>query len=378
MDLINLGDIIRPAKVIRCGQKSYPVLSMTMHDGIVLQKERFKKSLASADTSAYKVVKRGQLVIGFPIDEGVLYVQHITNAGIMSPAYNVWDITNPNIDPDYLELCLHSPHAMQYYKSKLRGTTARRRSIPKKELLKLKICIYPLSEQRRRVQMISKIDELVNLRNKQFSKLGILAKSRFVEMFGDPASSKARYLPKRLTEFGKIITGMTPSKQCQEYYASSDIPFIKPGDIDEGHVTRITTTENFISEKAQDVARIFPKGTIVITCIGIIGKIGIVEETSSCNQQINAITCNENVSNTYLAYCLLLMKDVMNAKANAPVVPILNKTDFSDIKVPSPPFSIQNDFASFIRQLDKSGFAIKQSLKKLETLKKALMQQYFG
>ena len=84
-----LGNLISPAKVIRCGNGSYPVLSMTMHDGIVLQSDRFKKSLASADQSDYKVVKYGQLVVGFPIDEGVLYIQKATDEGIMSPAYNV-------------------------------------------------------------------------------------------------------------------------------------------------------------------------------------------------------------------------------------------------------------------------------------------------
>ena len=53
------------------------ILCMTMHDGIVLQSNRFKKSLASIDQSNYKVVLRGQLVVGFPIDEGVIYVQNI-------------------------------------------------------------------------------------------------------------------------------------------------------------------------------------------------------------------------------------------------------------------------------------------------------------
>ena len=70
-----LGDIISKAEIIKCGNNVYPVFSMTMHDGIMLQSERFKKSLASTDTSEYKVVKNGQLVVGFPIDEGVLYIQ---------------------------------------------------------------------------------------------------------------------------------------------------------------------------------------------------------------------------------------------------------------------------------------------------------------
>ncbi len=87
---MRLGDIIRPARVERCGERNLPVLSMTMHDGIVLQTNRFKKAIASKDRSTYKVVKPGQLVVGFPIDEGVIYVQGYPYEGVMSPAYNVW------------------------------------------------------------------------------------------------------------------------------------------------------------------------------------------------------------------------------------------------------------------------------------------------
>lgn len=104
--MARLGDVIKPAKVVRCGKNQYPVLSMTMHDGIMLQSERFKKSLASIDQSNYKVVNYGQLVVGFPIDEGVLYIQRVVPKGIMSPAYNVWDINYDIIDPLYLELSL--------------------------------------------------------------------------------------------------------------------------------------------------------------------------------------------------------------------------------------------------------------------------------
>lgn len=78
-----LGELISKAKVARCGSADYPVLSMTMHDGIVEQSGRFKKAIASTDKSTYKVVNPGQLVIGFPIDEGVLYVQNCGYSGIV-------------------------------------------------------------------------------------------------------------------------------------------------------------------------------------------------------------------------------------------------------------------------------------------------------
>ena len=123
---VALGELIKPAKVKRCGNDSYPVLSMTMHNGIVMQSDRFKKELASKDTSNYKVVRTGQLVEGFPIDEGVIYIQSLGYSGIMSPAYKVWDVNDKIVLPEYLDFALHSPQSMAYYRAKLRGTTARR------------------------------------------------------------------------------------------------------------------------------------------------------------------------------------------------------------------------------------------------------------
>ena len=66
--MVKLGTLIKPAKLQKCGNDDYPVLSMTMHNGLVFQSDKFKKSVASQDKSTYKVVHRNQLVIGFPID----------------------------------------------------------------------------------------------------------------------------------------------------------------------------------------------------------------------------------------------------------------------------------------------------------------------
>ena len=103
---VRLGELISKAPIERCGGREYPVYSMTMRDGIVEQAGRFKKAIASKDTSSYKVVKKDQLVVGFPIDEGVIYVQNHDVPGIMSPAYNVWDFDCNLVNPAYLELAL--------------------------------------------------------------------------------------------------------------------------------------------------------------------------------------------------------------------------------------------------------------------------------
>lgn len=246
-----------------------------------------------------------------------------------------------------------------------------------KWLKEVNIPLPPLEEQRRIASILGKVSDLISLRKQQLAKLDELVKSRFVEMFGDPERDPL-YEVLSIGDIGTIMTGTTPSMKEAEYYESNDIMFIKPGDIAENCVTTIISSESYISEKARPVGRIFPANTVLVTCIGTIGKVGIASTESSCNQQINVIVPSGKVHHLYLAHALLYIKDHMKDAANAPVVPILNKSDFSKVAVPVPPIDLQEQFAAFVRQSDKSKLGIQQSLDKLETLKKSLMQQYFG
>lgn len=137
----------------------------------------------------------------------------------------------------------------------------------------------------------------------------------------------------KLKDIGTIVTGNTPSKKNNEYYESNDILFVKPSDIEENYITSIEKSEEYISEKAREKARILPEGAVLVTCIGTIGKVGILKQEATCNQQINAIIPNDKVISKYLAYLIQSRQKILQLKANAPVVPIINKTDFSEIEI---------------------------------------------
>ena len=199
-NLVELGVLIKHAKVERCGENEYPVLSMTMHDGLVFQSNKFKKTIASKDTKDYKVVKRNQLVISFPIDEGVLATQRIVDAGIVSPAYGVWDVDETKVLPEYLEFALRSERALDYYKSKLRGSTARRRSLPTPTLLAFTVPLPSINEQKNILTIINSIKKILVQRDKQIKELDNLVKSRFVELFGEVGTDTKGWGLKRLSD----------------------------------------------------------------------------------------------------------------------------------------------------------------------------------
>ncbi len=138
-----------------------------------------------------------------------------------------------------------------------------------------------------------------------------------------------------LSEIGTIITGNTPRKDNDAFYDSKDIPFVKPDDFqNKNQITSISDANNFVSERARNKARIVHKNSILVTCIGIIGKIALVRNKEvAFNQQINAIVPNESVLPEYLVYALLFNQNRLQSIANAPVVPIINKNQFSSFEI---------------------------------------------
>ena len=177
----------------------------------------------------------------------------------------------------------------------------------------------------------------------------------------------------KLYEIGTIITGNTPSRKIKEYYESNDIMFIKPGDIEEKYITNLKKSEDYISEKARNKARILPKGTVLVTCIGTIGKVGILENEATCNQQINAIIPNDMIISKYLAYLIKSKQKILQLKANAPVVPIINKTDFSKIEIN---ICDREEQKKIVKKLDLTKKIIDIRKKQIEELRNFIKSQF--
>lgn len=183
----------------------------------------------------------------------------------------------------------------------------------------------------------------------------------------------------KLGELGAIITGNTPKTSEPENYSSNDICFVKPSDISDNEITYLTISEYYISEIARNTARIVPPGSILVTCIGIIGKVAINQVECAFNQQINAIVPNGDKCLTeYLAYAVQWGKAKMQEIANAPVVPILNKTQFSEIEVKVPSLSEQRHVATVLNKVCNLIALRKQQLAKLDELVKSRFVELFG
>jgi type I restriction enzyme S subunit len=351
-----LDSLIEPAPLERAGKRELPVLSMTMHEGLVDQMAKFKKRVASPDTADYKVARRNQLVVGFPIDEGVLSFQDLYDEAIVSPAYDIWNLrTSDEIEPAYLERFLRSPRALAFYRTKLRGTTARRRTLPDDIFLKLGVPLPPLPEQRRIAEILDKADALQAMRRAALAQLDTLAQSIFLDMFGDPATNPKGWPRKQISDVATVITGNTPSRAKPQYYGDV-IEWIKSDNINTPHYF-LTQADEGLSEMGRQIARVAPAHSILVTCIAgspdCIGNSAMTDREVAFNQQINAVVPFEG--NAHFVYGQLRVgKRLIQQASTAAMKGMVNKSRFERIVLIWPPGPLQERFAERVSAVEEA------------------------
>ena len=185
----------------------------------------------------------------------------------------------------------------------------------------------------------------------------------------------------KISELGKVITGNTPSKKIKEFWDKDDVGFVKPDIISDEHIVKIKSEDcnEFISNAAISKARIVPKNSIFVTCIGNIGKIGVATENLAFNQQINAIIPNENVNLDYLCYAIFANKTRLQDIANAPIVPLLNKSQFSEFELEfDMDINTQTRIVHELNTVSNIILKYKQELLLLDELVRARFVEMFG
>lgn len=170
---IKLGELFELSGQDRVGnEQDTPVMSITMHSGLVDQGDKFKKRVASKDLSKYRKVYKNELVMGFPIDEGVLGFQTKYDFAAVSPAYKIWRLKKTDFDVRVLEMILRSLTMRDVYKSKMQGAVDRRRNIPDDVFLEIEI---PIPSSAKTKSIINKHTEMLKAKQDAISKTNLLA-----------------------------------------------------------------------------------------------------------------------------------------------------------------------------------------------------------
>ena len=255
---------------------------------------------------------------------------------------------------------------------------ATQKAITNAGLSKIDINLPNIDEQQDFVSQMDGLSTLIMARREQLAKLDELVKSRFIELFGDYDLSHIRGDWKSISEIGKVVGGATPKTNIEEYW-DGEYRWITPAELsaDSGYIydsVRKLTKAGVDSCSLQEM----PVDTVILSSRAPIGKVAIAGNTFYCNQGFKNIICNNEVLPRYLYTVLLLNTEYLNSLGRGATFKEISKSIVENIRIPVPPIELQNAFAAFVEQTDKSKLAIQKSLEKLETLKKALMQKYFG
>lgn len=177
-----------------------------------------------------------------------------------------------------------------------------------------------------------------------------------------------------LSELGNIVTGKTPSTKEPSNFGGS-IPFIKPGDLDLGGY--IMNTADTLTEKGLSLVPTLPANSVVVTCIGNLGKVGITAKKSASNQQINALIPSEKLNVKFVYYQILTLKPWLESQSAATTIAIVNKSKFSQAPFKFPSLAEQKIIAekldTLLAQVDSTKARLEQIPQILKRFRQAVL-----
>lgn len=276
---------------------------------------------------------------------------------------------------EYLYFFLKSK--TDYLNSLGRGATFK--EISKSIVESIEIPLPEVNQQKKIAEKFKKLEQLISLRKQQLAKLDELVKARFVEMFG-VVHNRVLYPYVPVKSFTSVVSGGTPNRNVSEFWNNGSIRWVKTTEL-QNNV--ICNTDEKITQAGLDnsSAKIIPPNTVLIAMYGqgkTRGMTGYTSIECATNQACACILPCEQFNQNYLWRYMILSYDKLRDMAKGGNQPNLNIGIIKNFPVLKPPIELQNDFAAFVERVDQQKQTVQQSLDKLELMKKALMQEYFG
>ena len=179
-----------------------------------------------------------------------------------------------------------------------------------------------------------------------------------------------------IRDVGEVITGRTPSTKREDLY-NGEYNLISPADLDNGKY--VVTAHKRLSEVGFKECRALPKDSVLVGCIGNVGKLGMIsDERSATNQQINAVICDKNHDSHFIYYCLHENRARLEWAADKTTLPILNKTNFENFEIATPPLPEQRKIAAMLGLVQRAIEQQERLIVLTTELKKALLHKLFS
>ena len=379
MKMIQLGKYISEYSERNKSGEDLPVYSVTNSEGFC--KDYFSKDVASQDRTTYRVVPRGCFAYNpSRINVGSVDWQHCEDRVIVSPLYVVFKVSD-SLDQQYLYYYLKSDKCLYFIKQLASGSV--RDNLRFSALREFLIPDISLEEQKQVVKILDRVSDLISEQKFQLTKLDELVKSRFIELFGTTGK------PVPLTDYVWFQEG--PGVRSVDFTDDGTILLtgsnINDNAISFGHKSDRHISNELASGKYAHF--MCEKDDILVVSSAIDPdkfdkKVVVVDVDNKYCLNTGIIRFKPNKQYLTLGYFREFLKtDYFKHQVSNEMRGIaqmhFGPSHLKQMTILLPD-SIESliEFEKFVQQTDKSKLAVKQSLEKLETLKKSLMQQYFG
>ena len=320
----------------------------------------------------------GTVIMSFKLSIGKVArttVKSYSNEAIMAFEIKDREPSQYTIDNDYAYYLLSALNFENIGNKAVMGKTLNKAILENTE-----VYVHLWDEQRRIISKLDKVIELIELRTQQLSKLDELVKSQFIEMFGSTILNPFGWKKDNLGAVCDVRDGTHDSPQ----YYETGYPLVTSKNVTGGKID--LTDCSLICEadykKINERSKV-DMGDIIMPMIGTVGKPVIVDiEPSFAIKNVSLIKfeADSRVLNIYIRALLQsdYFDDAILSKVRGGTQKFISLGDIRKLEVLVPPMELQEQFAVFVEQIDKLKLAIQKSLNQLETLKKSLMQKYFG
>lgn len=276
---------------------------------------------------------------------------------------------------NFLKYILKSPAISKQFEKQKKGVAQINLSL--KNIGDFEIPVISIEQQKKISLELDNITALINKRKKQLEKLDELVKSRFIELFGDPQRNPHGYKHTKLSDIATYYNGMTYKP---ENVAAEGTIVLRSGNIQNSQLDFADTVRVDCAIKE----RLMVQKNDILMCsrngsAKLVGKVALIKDIQ---EPMSFGAFMMIIRSHYFGYLMTYFQmDAFRQQIKTGATTTINQITgrmLDDVTIPLPPMSLVDQFAAFVKQIDKSKFEIKQSLEKLELLKKALMQKYFG
>ena len=286
------------------------------------------------------------------------------------------------INPDYIYYLLH---ALDW--NKRANKAVKGRTVNKKIISQTQVNIPDYQTQLRIVKIMDSTRKRVKIQKDILSKLDTLIKARFVEMFGDPLRNDRTWPISKLKLLTtKIGSGATP-KGGKQSYKKEGITLVRSMNVHDGEfVYKDLAYIDTAQAHDLDNVELQPKDVFINITGASVARSCVIPDNilpGRVNQHVAIIRCKENLLNYIFLNRLFLnssfkQKLLAMGQAGGATRQALTQEQLKKLNLILPPIELQNEFASFVQQVDKSKVAIQKSLDETQTLFDSLMQKYFS